>query len=97
MMFRIDRASGARFLVMGVEKPSVTHLVHAKIAVELPRVEWQPFIPMADCLGAVEALHPHVPFCTAQADSHKQIPAAMAQRGLQAPAVVASRCPKSTE
>jgi DNA-binding NtrC family response regulator len=96
-MFRNDRWSGARVLVIGVEQPLATHLIHAMTASELAKVQCQPFTSVADCLEAVEALHPDVVFCSAQAGLHKQILVALAQRGLQVPVVVASRYPESAE
>jgi DNA-binding NtrC family response regulator len=66
-------------------------------ASELAKVECQPFTSVADCLEAVEALHPDVLFCTAQAGLHKQILVALAQRRLQVPVVVASRFPEVAE
>jgi len=96
-MFRNDRWSGARVLVIGVEQPLATHLIHAMTASELAKVECQPFTSLADCLEAVAAFHPDVLFCTVQAGLHKQILVALAQRGLQVPVVVASRFPEVAE
>ena len=97
MKYRIGKSSGARFPVMGIEKSSVTHLAHARMGAEPARVEWQPFIPKADCLGAVGAHRTDLPFCTAQTNSQKQTPVAQAQRAPQGLALPASRYSQSVE